>query len=137
MMLAMSDDEAVLTGMAMVLGTMLLGGLLVAMVRSRNRRLKALEQALQSGAVDTQTKQLLVAELTKPGMLVRAIQTVWGGGKLLVALGWVGVFAGVGMLLSGAEELGTVFALMSFAILTVPFALRVHSSRSVVGWPKP
>ena len=119
----MRDEEIFFTLLGIVTGAALVGGLILAVYKSRARKLKVLEDALQSPNVDADTKRVLVSELTK-GPLAR----LFAGGKLLVVLGWIGVFIGVSIWASGggpsAEEVGIPFSLISFGILTIPFALR-------------
>ena len=82
--------------------------------------------------MDQGSKRLLIGELTKPGILVQLVRAVWNGGKLLVAFGWVGVFLGLGIWLAGgyrSEENGAILGLLSFGVLTVPFAMRELDAR--------
>ena len=107
--------------------------------QGRDRKFDILERALGSGQLDDTTKQVLIAELTKPGPAGRIVQSagaviakLWAGGRILVAVGWLGMFLGGGIALSGSYrgvEMGLPLALFSFGILTVPFAMRELEAR--------
>ena len=131
-MLAMRDEEVFFAFMFMLFGTGLAVLLIVAWIKGRNRKLKIIETALQHGSMDDATKHLLIQELTKPGLLVQVIQAAWNSGKLLGAVGWVGIFLGISLLLvdeRDAFQAGIGIAFFSFAILTLPFALRELETR--------
>lgn len=101
--------------------------------KERQERMRILEEALRSGQLDEVTKAELVSELTgRRPQRTPASAAPWsmsGGARLLVGIGWIGMFVGVGMLLMGdrdAEEAGPVVALGSFALLSLPIAVREY-----------
>lgn len=123
-----SSTEMVLVLTCVVAAAVVALAAIWAISRNRARRLGVLERALDNDTVDSDTKQELLGRLNAPGFLVR----LWAGGhnlmRLLVILGWLGLFYGLGLMLFTsvglAQEIGGMTALVSFAVLTVPFALR-------------
>lgn len=118
-----SGRELFYASLGLVTAALVIGGIALAIYRARTRKLRVLEQALQNGALSQEAQELLVAELTKAGPLGR----LWAGGRLMVALGWLGMFVGISIMIvggRGSEEVGLPMALLSFGVLTLPFALR-------------
>lgn len=101
-----------------------------AAARADNVRL--LEEALKSPHVDRQLIETLTWQLT--GNRPRP-----GGSRLvtlLLAVGWVGLFTGLGMLAGGemarsndVTVAGAVVAIIGFGVITFPFALREFEAR--------
>lgn len=89
--------------------------------RERGRRLELIEAALRNPSLPAETqRQLIQALQPKP---VR-----WP-----FALGWLGVFAGIGMLFLGLEGLPlwavVNLTALSFGLITLPLALREVEAR--------
>jgi len=107
---------------SMMLGAMVLLALIIVLSRGRSRRLQVMQKALESNALDAESKQLLTEALTGGGP-ARALRRA----KAVATIGWLGLFLGIGMLASGErdfEEGGLPVALLSFGVLTLPFAMR-------------
>lgn len=101
--------------------------LIYAVYKAHVRRCQLLEQALEHPSLDGETKRELVAQLTKTGVLRGIVNP-----RLLAGAGWIGVFVGLGCLTSGergGEEVGPIIALVSFGVLSTPFALRELDAR--------
>ncbi|MCU0862524.1 MAG: hypothetical protein MUC36_01910 [Planctomycetes bacterium] len=103
-----------------------------AQARSDNVRL--LEEALKSPQVDRQILENLTFQLTGN----RPIREQ-GPGKLLaliLAAGWMALFVGIGLWISGSMSRrtdlvgsGIIVAVIGFGLVTYPFALRELESR--------
>lgn len=94
--------------------------------REQKRRLELVEKALESGAIDERTKRELVEAVTaKPPGLAHP----------LFLIGWVGLFAGIGMIVLATTnqpylwEPAILTAAVSFGVLSVPIASRELQSR--------
>ena len=126
--LAARDEEVVATIFAFILAVVVIPKIVSALAKSRERRLEALERALASPTLDADNRRVLIAELARPTGLAALFAS---GRRLIVAAGWVGVFVGIGMLASGSrlEQQGILVALMSFGVLTLPFAMRELDAR--------
>lgn len=105
--------------------------------RERARRLQLLEEAIKSGNVDQNTVEDLAAALSggKPARR-RADGTPKPRGAGWLALGWIGIFVGLGVAGIGGvsnEEsaigAGVLVTLISFGITTYPLALRELEAR--------
>lgn len=120
-MLALREEEAFV-----VLAVMITLGVVVTKVVRyyvglKEARLRVLEQALQNPQLDPTARRELVERLDSGG-LSGLLQS-----KGLTAVGWIGMFLGLGMIASGdhtAEEVGPVVALVAFGFVSLPFALR-------------
>ncbi len=126
-MLGIRDDEAVVIVLTTGFSAIALLALIRAWAKSRTERVALLRQALEHPALDDETKRQLIVTLAGHR---------WSGlfhPKALVALAWIGIFIGIGCLVSGdrdAEAAGPIIALISFGVLTVPFALRELEART-------
>lgn len=96
--------------------------------RTELRRMELIEKAIDSGHIDARMKEELVRGLGRSRLGILAHVS---------ALGWVGMFVGLG-LMSGSfltHELyeyrvpGLIVALVCFGVLTYPFALRELEAR--------
>ena len=101
----------------------------------RERRYALLEKAIESGAIDERTKRELLETVTdRPRS---SPSQPWTLPAVLLASGWVGIFAGAALVLVGTIEdqdlvpIGTIVGLVSFGIVSVPVALReLHASKA-------
>lgn len=104
--------------------------------KERAERMRLLEQALANPAVDRQTLAMLTQQLTgarAPGQRGR-------GMAFLLAIGWLTLFTGLGLLAIGmlrhssdASSAGMITGLVGFGLVTYPFALRELDSRRQAG----
>lgn len=104
-----------------------------ANARAENVRL--LEEALRSPTIDRATLESLTYQLTGH----RPIAARTGPGRmmaLLLAIGWLGLFTGLGLWLAGAMTNqrdmsigGMVTSIIGFGVVTYPFALRELETR--------
>lgn len=103
--------------------------------KERARKLQLLEEAIKSGNVDRDLIQDLAATFSgkrpAPPAVERRPRGTW-----FLALGWVGIFVGLGVAGLGSfnsrEQLvgtGLLVSLISFGITTYPFALRELEAR--------
>ncbi len=108
--------------------------------RERARKLDLLEEAIKGGNLDRDMIDALGATLSGRRPARRPEAGPRPRGTWLLALGWIGIFVGLGILALGGlthntrdgEELmgaGLVVALISFGITTYPFALRELEAR--------
>ena len=105
--------------------------------RERARKLQMLEDAIKSGNVDRNTVEDLAAALSGRKPAPRQTDgTPRPRGTAWLALGWIGIFVGLGIAGIGgvSEEEGAIGAgvlvtLISFGITTYPFALRELETR--------
>lgn len=101
--------------------------------RARGERVRLLEEALKNPNVDRGTVEALAYQLTG------ARRPRGGPGRflaLVLALGWITLFAGIGVSVLGEvthdkEALagGIVTAIVGFGLVTYPFALRELEAR--------
>lgn len=101
--------------------------------KERNNRLHLLEQAMANPNLDRATLTALAQQLTgakPPGERARR------GMAVLLAIGWVTLFSGLGVLAMGmilhsgdASSGGILTSLIGFGLVTYPFALRELESR--------
>ncbi|MEM7201888.1 MAG: hypothetical protein AAF628_16595 [Planctomycetota bacterium] len=122
----MREEEAFVVGLSVVAATVVVGMFLRARAAERARRLDLVEKALNQPTLDNATKQQ-VAQLLTPSFWGR-----WFSPRLLVGAGWLGLFVAAGCLLSGErdpERAGPIIGLASFAVLTLPFAMRELETR--------
>ena len=95
--------------------------------RDQRRRIDLVERALESGVIDDATKRELLEVVTH--------QRKRGAGPHPVfALGWVGLFAGLGMIGISMDQYhwwpaGLLTTAVSFGVLSVPLAAREMQSR--------
>lgn len=99
-------------------------GALQAWQKSRSERLRILEDALRNDSIDAETKR----------EILQTIQPRSGKNKdrLLFAVGWIGLFVGIGMLLSDERDMvvpGAMFAAIGFGLITMPIAYREIEAR--------
>ncbi len=106
--------------------------------KERARKLQLLEDAIKSGNVDRDLVQELAATFSgKRPQATRPPAEQRPRGTWFLALGWVGIFVGLGIAGLGSfdtqnEELvgaGLLVSLISFGITTYPFALRELEAR--------
>lgn len=119
-----------------ILVFVLLRSVLEVRARERVEKLKLLDNALRNPAVDRATVTQLAHQLTgvRPPRDGRATRSA--GMAVLLALGWITLFAGLGILLLGemtnsgdASAAGGLVSLIGFGLVTYPFALRELESR--------
>ncbi len=108
--------------------------------KERARKLQILEEAIKGGNLDRDMVDDLAATLSGRRPARRPQAQPRPRGTWLLALGWIGIFIGLGILALGGissnssdgEELmgaGLVVALISFGVTTYPFALRELEAR--------
>ena len=108
--------------------------------KERARKLQILEEAIKGGNMDREMVDALAATLSGRRPTPRKPQVEpRPRGSWFLALGWIGIFIGLGILALGgmtdgrdADELmgaGIVVALISFGVTTYPFALRELEAR--------
>lgn len=93
--------------------------------RDRERRIELVERALESGAIDDTTKRELVAAVVGGST---------SGMHPLLAVGWIGLFAGLGMigLAFGDYPMwrpGIMTTAISFGVVSLPLASRELNQR--------
>lgn len=103
-----------------------------ATARADNVRL--LEEALKNPAIDRPTIESLTYQLTGHRAPRHAGTSRWLA--LVLAVGWIGLFVGLGLWLAGemthVPELvvaGVLTAIVGFGLVTYPFALRELEAR--------
>jgi hypothetical protein len=113
----------------------LIKGIVEQRGRERTARIKMLEQALANPAVDRATLASLAHQLTgvrpqQPG------ERRSRGMALLLALGWLTLFSGLGVLVLGemiassdVSASGVLTSMVGFGLVTYPFALRELETR--------
>jgi hypothetical protein len=127
-----NDEEFVLLIMTLCFTGSLLAGMIHVRWKLGARRLDILEQVVKSGTLEPQTRALLVAQLNRPGVLGRLAQGLWGGGKLLLVLGWIALLTSIAMFIEGSEEETAIYVgIAGFGLLSIPFALRELERRPV------
>lgn len=132
-MLARIDEETIVFFIVLFVGIAFLTGL-SAWFKQRERRLELLESAIRDPALDATTKHELVRALSgKPNL--EGMQR--SGGRwlrlVLFAGGWITMFAGIGLAIFGSRydaQAGGIAALVGFALLALPIALREMEGRA-------
>lgn len=117
----------------LVFSVALVGSWMKRVAKERDKRLELLSQALSRPDLDEATRRLLVQQLgPKPPWISRLL----GEGRhyaqqYLLAIGWLGCFLGIAVAVSSRrdEEVGVAIALLSFGLITLPFALREFEKR--------
>jgi hypothetical protein len=100
----------------------------------QKRRLDLVESALKSGAVDAATKSLLLAALAEGAKGGRSEPRA----SPLFALGWIGLCAGIAMIViyytapasRGTLPAGVITCAISFGLLSLPMAARELYART-------
>ena len=106
--------------------------------KERRERLRILEEQLRAGNLDAAAQQRAITELTPrqgrahlppplPAAPAPAVRPFTAGSRFVFALGWIAIFLGIALLLSGGRdeaEAGTIVAPLGFAFVTLPIALR-------------
>ncbi|MGE0143423.1 MAG: hypothetical protein AB7I19_10445 [Planctomycetota bacterium] len=101
--------------------------------RDRRERLRILEEQLRNGRLDAAAQQRAMDELTgrQAGPAVAANSDsphpLAGRSRWLFSLGWIGIFLGIGLTLTGdrdGEEAGAILIPLGFAFVTLPIAIR-------------
>lgn len=102
--------------------------------QSENARL--LEEALKNPALDRATLETLTYQLTGKRPLRGPHENKSGFLAFVLALGWIGLFTGIGLLIGGELEndrdlatAGWIVGLVGFGFVTYPFALRELEAR--------
>ena len=122
----------------------IIGGIAVvwtvlSLIESRRKRqsenARLLEEALKNPALDRATLETLTYQLTGKRPL-RTQQGRSGFLAFILAIGWLGLFTGVGLLIGGELErirelttAGWIVGLSGFGLVTYPFALRELDAR--------
>ncbi|MCA8948304.1 MAG: hypothetical protein KDE27_02305 [Planctomycetes bacterium] len=128
----------------MELVVLILGALAVwavlAVIESRRKRhsenTRLLEQALKNPALDRATLETLTFQLTGQKPLRNAPPPRGGFLAVVLAFGWITLFTGIGLLISGEfghdrdlSMAGLIVGLIGFGFVSYPFALRELESR--------
>lgn len=102
--------------------------------KSRSDNLRLLEEALSNPALDRATIESLTFQLT--GQRPPRVPGPSRGLAVMLAFGWITLFAGIGVLaiggILGKEESlagGAITSIIGFGLVTYPFALRELESR--------
>ena len=102
--------------------------------RNRSDNVRLLEEALRNPNLDRATIESLTYQLT--GARPPRVPGPSRGMAVLLALGWVALFAGVGVMaiggILGEEDAlggGVLTAIVGFGLVTYPFALRELEGR--------
>ena len=117
--------------LAVIFGYKLVQRWMDEQARVRAERLRLLEQALKNPSIDRATVEGLAQKLTG----ARRVERSGGAGPfttLVLAAGWVTLFAGVAVRLSGEPD-GIIGVVTGLALVTLPFAVREferHASRT-------
>ena len=113
----------------------LIRGILDQRAKERSERTRLLEEALKNPAIDRATLTTLAHQLTgvRPYTAERRTGT---GVKLLLVLGWLTLFSGLGIWVLGemiactdASAAGVLTSIVGFGFVTYPFALRELETR--------
>jgi len=140
-MFAMQEDEV---GVAIMFIIGMFGFIITAVVmghRSKDRRLMLIERALREGTLDEPTRRAVSEELT--GRRIRdpdaptwrrslSKQIALVSRNSLFVLGWLTLFTGIGLMVTGDDELlraGGIVSCIGFGVVTVPLALRELEAR--------
>lgn len=127
--------------LAMILGVIfgyaLLKGRLDQRTKERTDRLRLLEQALKNPNVDRETITALAQQITQQKQPKSQAPARRGRGMaMLLALGWLTLFSGLGVWVLGAmvagrdaAAAGVLVSLIGFGLVTYPFALRELEAR--------
>ncbi len=101
--------------------------------REQKRRLDLVAQALQAGQLDERLRHELLGAVAAPGPKT----PIW------VVLGWLGLFAGIGLLIVAATTnerdmwpAGIMVTAVSFAVLSLPIAAREMQGRKTAASPR-
>jgi len=104
-------------------------------IQARAERVKLLEEALKNPSIDRGTIESLTYQLTGQ----RTPRANQGMNRLMagvLAIGWLGLFAGIGIWVFGemvhekdAVAGGIITTIASFGLVTYPFALRELEAR--------
>jgi hypothetical protein len=101
--------------------------------KDRRERLRILEEQLRNGWLDAAAQQRAMDELSgreaRPAAAANATNPYPLGGRSrwLFALGWIGIFLGIGLTLTGdrdGEDAGAILIPLGFAFVTLPIAIR-------------
>lgn len=121
---------------AIVFGAIFLRHWLDAESEHARDRMRLLEKAIDSGQLDRQQLDELTGVLS--GRKPRPKRREGALERFAVGAGWIGIFIGIGAFLVGAVAYdadarisGIVIAVISFGIVTFPFAIREYDARSV------
>src|SRR5262245_24749266 len=123
--------------LAPIFAFVLLRGIVDHRAKERAERRRAFEQALTDPRIDRATMQLLAQTLVgaRPPR-----QGPSRGMAALLAIGWLTLFSGLGVLALGliagireAPAAGALTALVGFGLVTYPFALRELEARHKAG----
>ena len=144
-MFAIQEDELAIAVLAMVGG---FGVAIVGMVisfKTRAKRLSVIERALANNdTLDEATRRTLTEELTGKKVqdpnsesLRRSVgrQISMLGRNFLFVVGWLALFTGVGLMVTGDSsmiEAGAIVSCIGFGVVTVPLALRELESRGQI-----
>lgn len=118
----MRGMDNILIFMAVIFGFILFGGMIQSWQKHRRDKLKILEEAIRSGNVDPETKRTIIESLH--GQTSRM--------RMMFGVGWVGLFVGVGLLISDERDLiapGAIVSAVGFALVTLPIAYRELEAR--------
>ena len=115
----------------------LIKGWMDARVQARTERVKLLEEALKNPAIDRNMIESLTYQLTG----ARSQRANAGAHRLMaivLAIGWVGLFSGIGIwvlgeMISDNDTIagGIITSIVGFGLVTYPFALRELEARRV------
>jgi len=111
-----------------VFGAMALRHLVDTRAKDREARMRLIEKAIDSGQLDREAVQELMGVRRRNGG-----QPLW---KVVLAAGWLGLFGGgavIALSVAFGEKtflvIGTVVAMLSFAVVTYPLAVREIEAR--------
>jgi hypothetical protein len=117
-----------------LLAFLLIRGQLEQKNRIEAQRLQLLEQALRQGQLDRNSLELLAQQLGGTPPVPGRPRNRWLA--LLLALGWVTLFVGIGIAVLGtlsnsrdAFASGILVSIIGFGLVTYPFALRELEAR--------
>ena len=101
--------------------------------KERRERIRILEEQLRTGRLDGAAQQRAMDELTRrpahtpPSAPSAAARPFSSGSRFVFAIGWIGLFLGIGLLLHGGRgetEAGLIVGSLGFAFITLPIAIR-------------
>lgn len=123
----------VLPVLGIIFGFALVKGWMDQRAAARSERVRLLEQALQNPAIDRPTIESLTYQLTGTRTQRQGASRTLA---LVLGLGWLAMFAGIGMWVLGewwhdtdTLSAGVVTAIGGFGLVTYPFALRELQAR--------
>lgn len=134
------SPQGILMEVVLIVVVVFGASIILSMINQRQKRVsentKLLEQALKNPALDRATLETLTYQLTGKQPLRNAPR---GNGflALILGLGWIALFTGIGLLIGAnvssydrdMDMAGWIVGLIGFGLVSYPFALRELEAR--------